>query len=170
MTLHFQQTKANPSRDTGNISGTDLATVTLNRAGFPIEKTNACTEMTSTYADAKSIFKMLEQVMLQVEYHCFADLRFKRIDPLYKELCLIIAEVFVMEQESVIKINSCDTSVRLVQEIYSQINNGHMSLVFSNFNNVSKRIFNKKAYLRTALYNAVFEFEAYYANDMNMSD
>ena len=114
----------------------------------------------------QSIFKTLEQVMLQVEYHCFADLRFNRIDPLYKELCLIIAEVFVLDQDSLIKINGSNTSVLLVRDVYSQIRNDHVRLVFSNFNNVAQRIINKKAYLRTALYNAVFEIESHHLNDM----
>ena len=113
-----------------------------------------------------SIIMMLEQVMMQVQYHGFTDLRRNRIDPFYKELCLIIAEVFVMDQNSVIKINGSNCYVHLVQEVYSQIRHDHVQLVFNNFNNVTQRIINKKAYLRTALYNAVFEFESQYINDM----
>jgi len=112
--------------------------------------------------------KMLEQVMIQVEYHCFADLRFKHIDPIYKDLCLIIAEVLILDKDSVIKINGFDIRMSLVQEIYSQINNDHLRVVFSNFQNVSHRVYNKKLYLRTALYNAVFEKEAHGVNEMNM--
>jgi len=114
-----------------------------------------------------SIFKMLEQVMMQVEYNGFTDIRLNRIDPFYKELCLIIAEVFVIDQDSVIKINGSNCYVRLVQEVYSQICHDHVRLVFNNFNNVSHRIINKKAYLRTALYNAVFENESQYINDIS---
>jgi len=114
-----------------------------------------------------TILKVLDQVMLQVEYHCFADLRFKRIDPLYKELCLIIAEVLVLDQESVIKINGSNINTCLVQEVYSLIRNDHIRLVFSNFRDVSQRVFNKRAYLRTALYNAVFEIESHFLNDMS---
>ena len=33
-----------------------------------------------------------------------------------------------------------------------------------NFKEVSNRVYNKKAYLRTALYNSVFEIEAHFAN------
>ena len=132
MTLHFKPIKASPLIYTGMNS--DMSTT----SGFSEEKTTG----------GKSILKMLEQVMLQVEYHCFTDLRFNRTDPLYKELCLIIAEVLVLDQESVVKINGSNISVRLVQEIYSQIQNDHVELVFTNFNNVSHRVLNKKAYLR----------------------
>ena len=126
--------------------------------------------MTTNPSAGQSIIKMLDKVMLQVEYHCFADLRFKRIDPLYKELCLIIAEVLVLSHESVVKINGAFISVKLVQEVFMQIRNHHIQLVFCNFHHVSQRVFNKKAYLRTALYNVFFEFEAKYVNDLALDE
>ena len=113
-----------------------------------------------------SIFMMLDQVMRQVEYLCFADLRFKRVDPLYKELCLIIAEVLVLSNDSVLKINGAFIPINLVQQVYLQIRNHHLQHVFRNFHNVSQRVFNKKAYLRTALYNTFFEYEAQFVNNM----
>ena len=113
----------------------------------------------------RSIHEMLEQVMCQVEYHCFADLRYKRTDPLYGELCLIIAEVLVLRQDYAIKINGLDLSVSMVQEIYSRLTNDHVRFVFNNFRNVTNRVYNKKAYLRTALYNSVFEIEASSVNE-----
>ena len=120
--------------------------------------------------EGQSVLKMLDQVMLQVEYNSFADRRLNRIDPLYRELCLIIAEVLVLDQDSVIRINGSNMSARLVQEVYTQLRNDHVCLVFSNYLNVSKRIFNKIGYLRTALYNAVFEIESHYTNDIRLID
>jgi hypothetical protein len=114
----------------------------------------------------QSVFKMLDQVMAQVEYHCFVDLRFNRIDPLYKDLCLIISEVLVLKYDSVIKINGASIPIFLVQEVFSQLRNHHLRQVFDNFHNVSHRVNNKKAYLRTALYNSFFEYEAQTVNDM----
>jgi len=102
--------------------------------------------------------------MRQVEYHCFADLRTKQTDPLYKDLCLIISEVFVMNPETVIKVNGLQMPVRLVQEVFEQLRNDHVRLVFDNFQDVSCRVYNKKAYLRTALYNVVFELESHFVN------
>ena len=115
-----------------------------------------------------SIYEMLEKVMRQVEYHCFADLRFNRIDPFYKELCLVIAEVLVLDPLSIIKINGSNMYAHLVQEVYLRLQNDHVRLVFKNFNNVPSRVYNKKAYLRTALYNAVFEIESNSVNDSNV--
>lgn len=112
------------------------------------------------------VFKVLEQVMLQVEYHCFADLRSNRVDPLYKELCLIIAEVLLLNPDAVLKINGNLIATPVAQDVFSQIRNRHLRLVFDNFHNVPHRVFNKKAYLRTALYNAFFEYESHYINLM----
>jgi len=111
-----------------------------------------------------SIFSMLERVMLQVEYRSFADLRLNRIDPLYKELCLIIAEVLVMGRGAFVKINGSLLPVQLVQDVYSKLGHDHVRLVFGNFHNVPYPVRNKKAYLRTALYNAFFEIESHFVN------
>ena len=128
-----------------------------------------CTQVQhkASLSNGQSILEMLEQVMQQVEYHCFAGLRIKWIDPLYKEICLVIAEVLIIDPDTIVKINSSNMTIRLVKEVYSQLRNEHVRLVFENFRNVSTHVYNKHAYLRTALYNAVFEIESHYVNDMN---
>jgi len=153
MVLNFRRTDVNPSTYTADMS--DAITG------------NNLTAWKTT--DGLSILKMLEQVMLQVEYNCFADRRLNRINPLFKELCLIIAEVLVLDNDTVMKINGSNTPAHLVKEVYSQIRNEHVCLVFDNYRNVNERIFNKRAYLRTALYNAVFEIESHYANDIRLT-
>ena len=123
-------------------------------------------QMKTTPSRGQSILDMLELVMQQVEYHCFVDMNSNRVDPLYKELCLIIAEVLVLRPDAIVKINGSDMNAHLVQEIYSQLRNDHIQLVFDNFHNVTTHIYNKKAYLRTALYNSVFEAESGSVNDI----
>jgi hypothetical protein len=118
-------------------------------------------------SSGQSILEMLEQVMQQVEYHCFSGLRINWIDPLYREICLVIAEVLVLNPDTIVKINGSNMSVHLVKEVYSQLRNEHVRLVFENFRSVSTHIYNKRVYLRTSLYNAVFEIESHYVNDMN---
>ena len=107
---------------------------------------------------------VLDRIMRQVEYHCFADLHNGLIDPIFKELCLIISEIFFIDPDAVIKVNGSLTPVRLVQDVFTQLRNEHIRLVFSNFQDVTYRVYNKKAYLRTALYNSVFEIESYFIN------
>ena len=113
-----------------------------------------------------SILSTLEHVKNQVEFHCFAKLRTKWVDPFYGELCLIISEVLVMNPDTNIKINGSLISTYRVQEIFHQLRNDHLRLVYDNFQNVSCHIYNKKAYLRTALYNAFFELEAHFINEL----
>jgi len=118
---------------------------------------NACADPTV----GPSIMDTLEKVMAQVEYHCFADLNSGFIDRLYWELCLIISEVLVLQPYSFIKINGSVISVHLVQEVYSNLHCEHLRLAFDNLCNVTSPIRNKKAYLRTVLYNVFFEIESH---------
>jgi hypothetical protein len=126
--------------------------------------------MKTISSSGKSILEMLELVKQQVEYHCFTDLCTNRTEPLYKELCLIIAEVLVLNPDSIVTINGSNMRAHLVQEVYSQLENDHIQLVYDNLHNVSTHIYNKKFYLRTALYNAVFEIEADSVNDITVYD
>jgi len=153
MTLRLKSTEERPPI----CSGKEFSTTTA--SSFNICKVT----------DGKSILKMLEQVMIQVEYDYFADRRLNIINPLFRELCLIIAEVLVLDQDTIIKINGSNISAHVVQEVFSQLRNDHVRLVFNNFRDVAERVFNKKAYLRTALYNSVFEIESHYANDIRVT-
>jgi len=112
----------------------------------------------------QSIATALDLVMQQVEYQCFVDIHTRRTDRFYMELCLIISEVFVMNSKGVIRINAVETPVGLVQEVFARLRHEHVRLVFDNFQEVTCRVYNKRAYLRTALYNAVFEVESNYIN------
>ena len=115
---------------------------------------------------SQSIFKKLEDVKKQVEFEAFGKLINGRvhIDPLYMELCLIIAEIHLINPAALIKVNGAEMEVGIVQEVYKQLKNDHIRLVFDNVQELSAKIFNKKAYLRTALYNAIFEIETHYTN------
>jgi len=119
----------------------------------------------------QSLFKTLESVKAQVEFECFGRVRKGRggkewlhIDPIYNELCLIMAEIYVMNPDAVIKINKEDTGVAIVQEVYQRLTNEHLQTVYDNFKEIQSKIYNKKSYLRTALYNVIFEHNAHYTN------
>lgn len=122
-----------------------------------------------------SIFAELARVKEQVEFDCFkvwvqkADGEFvtdrhgnrvTHLDPMYEELCLIIAEVNVLHPDSAIKVAGSEISAFIVQEVYTKLTNEHLETVLHNFQRVSWQINNKKTYLRTALYNSVFERES----------
>lgn len=77
-----------------------------------------------------------------------------------RELCFIIAEVYLMKSDAQIKISGEELDGYLVQQIFSEITADHIMLVIQNFNRNTNLIKNKKAYLRASLYNSVFELEA----------
>ncbi len=115
-----------------------------------------------------SLFQTLAEVKKQVEYDCFG----KTIkttgkvifDPLYEEICLIIAEVLVRPPESTMRIRGNMIETGIVQEVYRALTNEHVQMVYENFNARASHVYKKSAYLQTSLYNAVFELNANYTN------
>lgn len=83
------------------------------------------------------------------------------------ELCAIIAEVNLMRPHFLVKIGGEALEAGLVQEVFSCLTHDHLERVMTAFNSCKNEIRNKKAYLRTALYNSVFELEAGTINDVN---
>lgn len=86
------------------------------------------------------------------------------------ELCSIIAEVNLMRPEFRVKIGGEVLEAGLVGEVFSCLTHDHLERVMTAFNSCKNEIRNKKAYLRTALYNSVFELEAGTINDVNWID
>lgn len=83
------------------------------------------------------------------------------------ELCAIIAEVNLMRPEFRVKIGGEVLEAGLVKEVFACLTHDHLERVMDSFNTCVSEIRNKKAYLRTALYNSVFELEAGTINDVN---
>ena len=81
-----------------------------------------------------------------------------------RELCYIIAEVYLIRPESKVNISDEELDAYLVQEIFENLTLEHLRLVRDNYSQQTGLIKNKRAYLRAALYNSVFEFEAHYTN------
>lgn len=100
---------------------------------------------------------MLEQVKEQVEFDTF-DYRDKL---LAKELCSIIAEIYWLSErtEGAICVEGVQIPYALVKEIYESLNAAHLEYVIDYYKRATHTIRNAKAYLRVALYNAVFKLE-----------
>lgn len=110
-----------------------------------------------------SFREVIASVRARVEMDCFAE----DAAPQAGELCLIIAEVLMLNPDNEIRIGGVMLSVEMVQEVYGQIGHEHIELVVGNFNRISYEVKNKKSYLRTALYNAVFEIENHWTNQFH---
>lgn len=87
-----------------------------------------------------------------------------------RELCYIIAEVYLMNPDAPIRISGELLDGHVVQQVFHEITADHVMLVIENFSRNTYAIKNKKAYLRTSLYNSVFELEASIENDFRCSE
>ncbi len=119
-----------------------------------------------------SLFQTLEHVKTQIEYDGFCSVQktvltnrsVAHADPCIDEICLIIAEIFLLNPMQEIRINKIMMGVFIVQEVYRRLTHSHVDMVLNNFKNMTSKIYQKKSYLQTALYNSVFEMEAHYTN------
>lgn len=145
-------------------------------------KNNSCVDnVRPSRLSRPSIFAEVEAVKEQVEFYCFARFitdkdgkprldrngnKMTRTDPIYEEVCLIVAEVNLLNPDGIIKISGSELSTFIVQEVYSRLTFEHVETVVRKFQQVSAPIYNKKAYLRTALYNSVFEAQSNITNQL----
>jgi len=116
-----------------------------------------------------SLLKTLAAVNEQVNYIGFARAARDRtmhayVDPLYNEICLNIAEMLVRPPNAIVRIHGTDIEAAIVQEVYRALTHDHIEFVAANFKAQTRLIRNKRAYLQTALYNALFELDAHYTN------
>lgn len=112
-----------------------------------------------------SISEALKFTKQQVEAQCVSI----EDKPFMNELCLIIAEVYTLSGQYPIKVAGCYRSAGDVREVFKRLTNAHLHSVINSYKFIAYQIKNKKAYLQTALYNSVFEFEANGINQFNYS-
>ena len=108
----------------------------------------------------QSFSSVLKNIREQIELDSFS----KPTQPQANEIALIMAEVMIMSEHAKIRIESEDKSAEMAQTIFRSITHEHVQLVLEKFSKITYTVFNKKAYLRTALYNSVFELESHYSN------
>lgn len=112
------------------------------------------------YFDDMTFSEAFVAVKEQVEFFAFSDTDKDEADG----ICLIIAEILKLPPASMVRIGGNNLPAEMVQAIYYRLTHEHIELVISNYARAAYEIKFKKTYLRTALYNAVFEYEAHYTN------
>ena len=85
-----------------------------------------------------------------------------------QEICMIITEVILLPDDTEIQIAGRKMNIALVRDVYSFLEYDHVLMVMDNFRHIKYKINHKKTYLRTALYNSVFELMSAIQNDINM--
>lgn len=100
-----------------------------------------------------SLSEMLQVVKSNLEFDCFDEEYLQQAE----EICLIIAEIFVLPPTASVRINGNELTAETVKEVYSMLTYEDIITVMDNFETATYEIRFKKTYLRTALYNEVFE-------------
>ena len=77
-----------------------------------------------------------------------------------EEICMIIAEIYMMNPDKPIRISGEWLDGYIVSEVFREIDSEHVRFVINSYKRVSGAIQNVKAYLRTMLYNSVFSIDA----------
>ena len=120
------------------------------------ESVPSCPSRPGDYHD-RGLMEHIRQAREQVELESFGyrDRKFAR------DLCVIIAEVYLLAEtaEGNIRIEGAPIPYGLVRDIYRFLRGEHLEHVMARYRTVQYEVRNVKAYLRTALYNAVFELE-----------
>jgi len=80
------------------------------------------------------------------------------------EACMILAEVYSLAPDSLLKISGSMKPAHIAQGVFAKLTPEHLQMVRDNFMRIDYPVYNKKLYLRTALYNSVFEISAHYDN------
>ena len=123
----------------------------------------------------RSVFEKIKESVRPSFYANAEDVRqsllfdfFREADkPLAAECCLIVTEVLRNIPDGVITVDGEEKSAAMVQEVFTMLTHEHIEQVIEVFKRLSFPIRLRKAYLRTMLYNSVFEFEAALINDVN---
>ena len=112
------------------------------------------------YSELGAYLKVARE-QVELERFGYRDKRFAR------ELCVVIAEVYWLAErlEGTVRIGGEPLPYGLVRDVYRFLRGEHLEHVMARYRTVRYEIRNVKAYLRTALYNAVFELEGSEENE-----
>lgn len=102
----------------------------------------------------------LEKARAQINIKCFSntDREFAN------EIIMNIAEVFMIWDASPVKVAGEQIDGYIIKQVFAELKEEHVQLVIDNYRKIDYIVNYKKSYIRTALYNSVFEIEAHYTN------
>lgn len=110
-----------------------------------------------------SFYIVNDYVRESIEIDCF-----DKVDrPFAETIANIITEVLILPDDAPIRISGYNLSAKTVALIFLDITHEHVVGVMQRFSEANYKIKHIKTYLRTALYNSFFEFEAREDNLVN---
>ncbi|MCD7784537.1 MAG: DUF6017 domain-containing protein [Oscillospiraceae bacterium] len=113
-----------------------------------------------------SFHETLEEVREQIDVNSFCDMEYIKAD----EIAMIITEVYVLPKDTPVRIGGIDLEAGMVADIYHELSSNHVEEVLNRYKAIPYDINHVKTYLRTTLYNSVFELSARYVNNMRQKD
>ncbi len=111
---------------------------------------------------SKPFSELLADIEEQIEIECFEKCDRRQAE----EIALIIAEVMKLPDDCAVRIAGNDLPAEMVASIFTRIENDHVIEVMRHYQEATYEIKNTKTYLRTALYNSVFEIESRIDNEI----
>lgn len=110
----------------------------------------------------KTLLQIFEEVKKQIGYeYVVLPLRDQ-----VRDIAMIIAEVYRLPASAAVRIDGNDLPAEMVAEVFGMITDEHVDYVLENLKAIRYQITHMKTYLRTALYNSVFEMEARTENEV----
>ena len=116
----------------------------------------------SSSGRVSSFDETVGEVTRQLEVECLESRGYSK--PQLLEICMIIAEIYMRNPNGSVRIGKELLDNSIVQQVYRKLTAEHVDMVMDNLSRITTVIHNKKQYIRTALYQSVFELEAHYAN------
>lgn len=110
-----------------------------------------------------SFRQAIEKAKEQINIACFNP----SDRAMVQEIISNIAEVYMLYDSAPVKIAGDTLDGYIVKQVFEEIREEHVQLVIENYQRITYIVNYKKSYIRTALYNAVFEIEAHYTNLVN---
>lgn len=120
------------------------------------------TNSISSSSRVLSFDETVGEVTRQLEVECLESRGYSK--PQLLEICMIIAEIYMRNPNGSVRIGKELLDNSIVQQVYRKLTAEHVDMVMDNLSRITTVIHNKKQYIRTALYQSVFELEAHYAN------
>ena len=114
-----------------------------------------------------SFMHVLDEVREQIGWPLLFA-RSETVRPLAEEVAKIITEVYLLPDDSRIQIDGEWVDTGFVREIYRQITGDHVCRVIDNYRRARTVIKRPRQYLRTCLYNSVFEAALAEENEANV--
>ncbi len=107
--------------------------------------------------------RLMDAVREHIEIECFRDSEIDQAE----EIALIIAEVAMLPESALVRIAGDELPAGMVVAIYGRLTHEHVVRVMENYAKATYEIKRPKTYLRTALYNSVFELTSRIENQVN---